>query len=344
MLGVERLEGLQTLARSTIICSARVASSFISARIRAGNMAIPDFQTVMLPLLKCLSDREEHAKRTLVDELADFFTLSDEERNTLLPSGKQATFDNRVAWALSHMGKAGLVRSPRRSHYQLTDRGFQILSRGLSRVDMKVLSEFPEYVAFRTPRSLAGPVTPASLVATSPSEDEISPTESIELAYQRLRDELARELLQQIMACSPTFFERLVIDLLLKMGYGGTRRDAGEAIGKSGDGGIDGIIKEDRLGLDVVYIQAKRWEGSVGRPEIQKFAGALQGQRARKGIFITTSAFTKEASQFSAMIESKIVLIDGESLAQLMIDHNVGVASVVSYELKRVDSDYFENT
>jgi restriction system protein len=305
-------------------------------------MAIPDFQTVMLPLLQCLSDREEHVKRALVDRLADHFKLSDEERNTLLPSGKQATFDNRIAWALTHMGKAGLVQAPRRSHYQLTDRGAQILSRGGSRVDMKVLGEFPEYVAFRAPKTPSGASTPAPVAISANSEDDISPTESIELSYQRLRDELARELLQQIMACSPAFFERLVVDLLLRMGYGGTRRDAGEAIGRSGDGGIDGIIKEDRLGLDVVYIQAKRWDGVVGRPEIQKFAGALQGQRARKGIFITTSGFTKEAVQFGAMIDTKIVLIDGENLAQLMIDHNVGVAAVVSYELKRVDSDYFE--
>jgi restriction system protein len=304
-------------------------------------MAIPDFQTVMLPLLRVLEAGRERAKRDLVDELAEHFNLSDEERNALLPSGRQATFDNRIAWALSHMSKAGLVVSPRRSYYQLTERGAQVLSRGLDRVDMKVLSEFPEYVAFRTPKIGSGVVSPPQTL-NSTSVEEISPTESIELSYQRLRDELARELIQQIMACSPTFFERLVVDLLLKMGYGGTRRDAGEAIGRSGDGGIDGIIKEDRLGLDVVYIQAKRWEGPVGRPEIQKFAGALQGQRARKGIFITTSNFTKDAVQFASVIDSKIVLLDGETLAQLMIDHNVGVASVVSYELKRVDSDYFE--
>lgn len=307
-------------------------------------MAIPDFQTVMLPLLQVMADRKEHAKRALVDRLADDFKLTDAERNVLLPSGRQATFDNRVAWALTHMGKAGLVESTRRSHYKLTDRGAQVLSRGKNRVDMKVLAEFPEYIAFRTPKPGLNGNTGSSPATAGDPDSELSPTESIELAYQRLRDELARELLQQIMACSPAFFERLVVDLLLKMGYGGTRRDAGSAIGKSGDGGIDGIIKEDRLGLDVVYIQAKRWEGTVGRPEIQKFAGALQGQRARKGIFITTSNFTKEASQFVSMIESKIVLIDGETLAQLMIDHNVGVAAVVNYELKRVDSDYFEDT
>ena len=173
------------------------------------------------------------------------------------------------------------------------------------------------------------------------STAEQTPEEEIEAAYQRIRNELADEIVQQIMSCSPSFFERLVVDLLVRMGYGGTRKDAGQAVGKSGDGGIDGIIKEDRLGLGVIYLQAKRWEGPVGRPEIQKFVGALQGQRARRGIFITTSSFTREALQYTSMIENKVVLIDGEMLAQLMIDHGVGVSSVASYEIKRVDTDYF---
>ncbi|NIS54245.1 MAG: restriction endonuclease, partial [Phycisphaerae bacterium] len=168
-----------------------------------------------------------------------------------------------------------------------------------------------------------------------------TPEEILELAYQKMRDDLTDKLLNTIKTCSPSFFERLVIDLLLNMGYGGTRKDAGKAIGKTGDGGIDGIIKEDRFGLDIIYIQAKRWEASVGRPEIQKFAGALQGQRARKGIFITTSNFTKEAEQYVSNIDSKIILIDGDYLAQLMIDHNVGVHTSSSYEIKGIDSDYF---
>ena len=172
---------------------------------------------------------------------------------------------------------------------------------------------------------------------------EQTPEEEIEAAYQRIRNDLADEIVQQIMSCSPAFFERLVIDLLVRMGYGGTRKDAGQAVGKSGDGGIDGIIKEDRLGLDVIYLQAKRWEGTVGRPEIQKFVGALQGQRARRGIFITTSSFTKEAVQYTSMIENKVVLIDGEMLAKLMIDHGVGVSAVATYEVKRVDTDYFSD-
>ncbi|MBP6472605.1 MAG: restriction endonuclease, partial [Chloroflexi bacterium] len=174
------------------------------------------------------------------------------------------------------------------------------------------------------------------------TDDGQTPEEEIESVYQQLRKELASELLDTIKGCSATFFERLVVDLLVEMGYGGTRQDAGQAIGKTSDGGIDGIIKEDRLGLDIVYIQAKKWDGTtIGRPEIQKFAGALQGQRARKGVFITTSTFTQQAKDYASLIDSKIVLIDGELLAQLMIDYNMGVSLVVSYEIKRVDTDYF---
>ncbi len=204
------------------------------------------------------------------------------------------------------------------------------------RIDAAFLKRFPEFLEF---------VGAKKDKQAAPASDELNnnetPEEMIEAAYQKLRQGLAVELLQTIKSCSPAFFERLVIDLLVKMGYGGTRKDAGQAIGKSGDGGIDGIIKEDRLGFDVVYVQAKRWDNVVSRPEIQKFAGALQGQRAKKGVFITTSSFTRDARDYVSMIESKIVLIDGDLLAQLMIDFNIGVTAVASYELKRVDSDYF---
>ena len=218
----------------------------------------------------------------------------------------------------------------------------QVLETEPARVDMKYLERYPEFVAFRTKRNRSdGDRSPDISFPQNEAVENETPEEAIEAAHQRLRNELAEELLQQIMACSPAFFERLVVDLLLRMGYGGTRKDAGQAIGRSGDGGIDGIIKEDRLGLDAIYIQAKRWEGSVGRPEIQKFVGALQGQRARKGIFITTSSFTRDATNYASMIENKVVLIDGEMLAKLMIDSNVGVSAIVTYDIKRVDSDYF---
>jgi restriction system protein len=197
------------------------------------------------------------------------------------------------------------------------------------------LDRFPAYRTFRTQSKVDVPVV------GSPPSNTLTPQEYIESGYQQLRINLAAELLTRVQECSPDFFERLVVELLLAMGYGGSRQEAGQAVGKSGDGGIDGIIKEDRLGLDVIYIQAKRWEGSVGRPEVQKFAGALQGQRAHKGIFLTTSSFTKEAVAFAAAIDSKMVLIGGEELVALMIDHNIGVTLVASYEIKRVDTDYF---
>jgi restriction system protein len=300
-------------------------------------MAIPDYQSIMLPLLKFAGDGEEHSLREAIEDLADEFSLTDEERKELLPSGRQATFDNRVGWARTYMKKAGLLESTKRGYFQITERGLDVLKQNPPEINNAFLRQFPEFVEFQTPKQRK---------VEEDTEQDISetrtPEEEIESAYQGVRQELATELLQTIKSCSPTFFERLVVDVLVKMGYGGTRKDAGQAVGRSGDGGIDGIIKEDRLGLDIVYIQAKRWDGPVGRPEIQKFAGALQGQRARKGIFITTSAFTQSAQDYVSRIDSKIVLIDGDTLAQLMIDYNIGVTTVTSYELKRMDSDYFE--
>jgi restriction system protein len=209
------------------------------------------------------------------------------------------------------------------------------------KLNSKFLERYPEFIAFR---GKSGKAIKQKPKAVTEEADEQTPLEAIEAAYQTIRNSLVTELLQQIKACSPEFFERLVVDVLVKIGYGGTRQDAGRAIGKSGDEGIDGIINEDRLGLDVIYIQAKRWEGTVSRPEIQKFVGALQGQKARKGIFITTSAFSRQAQEYSSSIETNVVLIDGEALANLMIDHDVGTTLISSYEIKRVDSDYFDET
>ncbi len=299
-------------------------------------MSIPDFQSMMLPLLEFASDGQEHSLRETIEVLADQFSLSDEERNELLPSGQQSIFDNRVGWARTHMKKAGLLESTRRGHYKITPRGQEVLRSNPPKINIAFLKQFPEFVEFLRPsRDKAGEIDDQESIETR------TPEEVIETAYQKVRQELATELLQVIKKHPPALFERLVIDLLIKMGYGGTRKDAGQAIGRSGDGGIDGIIKEDRLGLDIVYIQAKRWEGNVGSPEIQKFAGALQGQRAKKGVFITTSAFSQAALDYVSRIDSKIVLIDGDMLAQLMIDFNIGVTSVAAYELKRIDSDYF---
>jgi restriction system protein len=298
-------------------------------------MAIPDFQRLMLPLLQHFGDGKEHANQETLDALAGLLQLTTAERAQLLPSGKQALFTNRLAWAKSHLKQAGLIASPRRGVYGITARGAEVLRHPPDIINMRFLDQFPAYRTFRTR-------TKAEVqVGENPPSTTLTPQEYIESGYQQLRITLATELLTRVQECSPDFFERLVVELLLAMGYGGSRQEAGQAVGKSGDGGIDGIIKEDRLGLDVIYIQAKRWEGAVGRPEVQKFAGALQGQRARKGIFLTTSSFTKEAVAFAAAIDSKIVLIGGEELVTLMIDHNIGVTPVASYDIKRVDTDYF---
>lgn len=298
-------------------------------------MTIPGFLDITLPLLRVAADGEEHLLRETVEQFSDRFDLTKEERNELLPSGREATFHNRVGWARTYMKKAGLLESTRRGHFRITQRGRDVLEQSPERIDIGFLDQYPEFVEFRKPKRQQDdpPIVDPDI--------ERTPDEEIEQAYQGFRQGLAQDLLDTVKEASAAFFERLVIDLLVKMGYGGTRRDAGLAVGGSGDGGIDGIIKEDRLGLDVVYIQAKRWEGTVGRPEIHKFAGALMGQNARKGIFITTSGFTAAAREYVSRIDSKIVLIDGEELAQLMIDHNVGVAPFAVYELKRVDLDYF---
>ena len=273
----------------------------------------------------------------LRESLSDFFTLSDDERLELLPSGTQPVFDNRVAWATVYLHKAVLLERPKRGHYQITERGLSALNENPEKINIKFLEKFPEFIEFKNKKREEKRKPPRIKDGLL----EINPEEALENAYQEIQRTLASDLLQTIKGCTPAFFERLVIDVLIKMGYGGSRREAGQAMGKSGDGGIDGIIKEDKLGLDIIYIQAKRWDGTVGRPEIQKFAGALQGQRARKGIFITTSNFTKDASEYVLNIESKIILIDGERLAELMIENNVGVSSIGSYKIKKIDSDYF---
>lgn len=297
-------------------------------------MAIPDYQTVMKPLLHLAEDGAEHSFRSSVDTLAGHFALSEEERRELLPSGSP-TFNSRVSWASTYLRKAKLLESTRRGYFRITPRGEYALKESHA-IHAKYLERFPEFVAFQS-RETRNQATPVRL----DEDDSATPEEAIENAYQALRNQLIDELLEQVMNCSPIFFERLVVDLLVEMGYGGTRKDAGRAIGRSGDEGIDGIISEDRLGLDVIYIQAKKWEGTVGRPEIQKFVGALQGQRARKGIFITTSNFSAEATRYVVMIENKVILIDGQTLAGFMIDHGVGVSPLAAYEIKRVDSDYF---
>jgi len=302
-------------------------------------VAIPDYQTVMLPLLRYAGDGEEHSLRETIDALADEFALTPDERKALLPSGQQRVFANRVGWARTYLTKAGLLEKTRRSHWTISERGRQVLAANPARIDVKFLRQFEEFLEFQ---ALKGTRSGAGVSTTEVTADQdTTPEESLEAAYGRLRDALVGEVIQQVKSAPPSLFETIVVELLLKMGYGGSRQDAGRAIGRSGDEGIDGIIKEDRLGLDIIYIQAKRWEATVGRPEVQKFAGALQGQRAKKGIMITTSSFSSEARDFVSKIDNKIVLLDGEELAEYMIDHNLGVSPMANYEVKKIDTDYF---
>ena len=304
-------------------------------------MAVPDFQSLMLPVLSQLRNGQEQSTAEIRDAIAAQVALSADDLAQLLPSGKQTVFSNRVAWAQGYLKQAGLVESPKRGIYRITDRGRSVLSESPARIDIEYLNRFPEFVAFRSAK-VTNEVAAAQHGSALPEAIEaLTPDEQIRLGYERLRQNLAARLLERVKQVAPKSFEDLVVDLLVRMGYGGSREDASAVVGGAGDEGIDGIIKEDRLGLDTVYIQAKRWNSTVGRPEIQRFAGALQGQRARKGVFITTSGFTAEAHEYAANLQTTIVLIDGPQLAQLMLEHGVGVSEVGSIKVLRLDEDYF---
>ncbi|GCL51430.1 Mrr restriction system protein [Microcystis aeruginosa NIES-3804] len=304
-------------------------------------MPIPDFQSIMLPLLKILADGKVYKYREIFEALVREFQVTEAERKEMLPSGQQEIFANRVGWAKTYLKKAGLIESPQRATFVISEKGKEILSQNPARIDAKFLRQFPEFQEFNRVNKQNETITLESNLSTS--DQEQNPEELLENSYQEIRQALATDLLSILRKLSPDAFEKLVVELLVKMGYGGSIRDAGKAVGKSGDQGIDGIIKEDRLGLDIIYIQAKRWadNNAVGRPEIQKFVGALAGQGAKKGIFITTSYFTQEALEYAPRNEIKIVLIDGEELGQLMIDYNLGVSTQKIYEIKRIDHDYF---
>jgi restriction system protein len=302
-------------------------------------MSIPDFQSMMLPLLGIFADQKEHSIQETTDLLALKYQLSDDDLNEILPSGKQTRFQNRVGWARTYLAKAKLIQSNRRAYYQITSRGQEVLKNRPERIDMKYLERFPEYVKFKEREVTAKPPKPDE------PEKPKTPEEVFEDAYDQIRANLAESVLENVLKSSPSFFERLVVELLVNMGYGGSRKDAAKAVGQSGDEGIDGTIDEDRLGLDTIYIQAKRWkiDQRVGRPEIQKFVGALAGKRAKKGIFITTSHFSNDALKYVNDIDAKVILIDGRKLAEFMIDYGVGVTEITSFKLKKIDYDYFEN-
>lgn len=301
---------------------------------------IPDYQTCMLPLLTLLKDGKEHSSKELIAKLIFDFNLTEEEINEQLPSQRQPTINNRIHWANIYLRKAGLIDSVSRGIYRITEEGLRVLNENPTRIDVKFLSKYPDFVEFQKGTSKV-----ISTKNEKNQELEITqtPEEALATIYSQLSSALAHDLLEKVLAQTPYFFENLVVELLVKMGYGGSIEDAGKAIGKSGDEGIDGVIKEDKLGLDVIYVQAKRWQqnNTVGRPDLQAFVGALAGQGGKKGVFITTSSFTREAEAYNPQ-NVKIVRIDGKKLAQLMIDYNIGVSTRAVYEIKRIDLDYFE--
>lgn len=273
-------------------------------------MAVPDFQSFFKPLLEIAADGKEHSIKEARELIATKMNISEEDVKELLPSGIQTKFDNRIAWAKSYFVQAKVLEAPRRAYFRITERGLELLKKGYERIDVKILNQYPEFVEFHTMKT--APSTDNGQQDTLPLE---TPEETLQKAYQNIRSDLSAEILEKIKSNSPQFFERLVVDIMVSLGYGGSRADAGKSIGQSGDEGIDGIIKEDRLGLDVIYLQAKRWDGTVGRPEIQKFVGALHGKRAKKGVFITTGRFSDDAVKYVESIDPKVILIDGRTLS-----------------------------
>lgn len=301
-------------------------------------MPIPDFQSIMLPLLQVLTDGKEWRMRDVTEALASRFQLTPQERAEMLPSGQQTLFSNRVAWAKTHLKAAGLLLNPTRGKVSLSDEGRRVLATNPDGINCRFLRQYPTYLDLVKPRS----EETDDQDVPDEAETNQTPLELMDESFHALRRATADELLVKLRECSPGFFEKVVVRLLQAMGYGGV---AGEALvtGRSGDAGIDGIIKEDKLGLDVVCIQAKRWEGTVGRPVIQGFVGSMDFVRARKGVILTTSQFSRDAVEFVDRIEGKkVVLIDGPQLADLMIDHNVGVLPTKNYELKEVSNDFFD--
>lgn len=304
-------------------------------------MPVPDFQTLMLPVLENLADGREARLRDTMQPLAKHFALTPAEFEERLPNGRQARFRNRVSWAHIYLKEAGLLQRPSRGVYRISARGRELLASKPPRIDIHFLERYPEFVEFRQRGSREDVEAPGTEPVKAGDDPALTPDELINTGYAQLRAGLASQLLERVMSASPAFFENLVVEVLVAMGYGGSHEDAARVVGRSGDGGIDGVIKQDRLGLEHIYVQAKRWEGTVSRPEIQRFAGALQGQRARKGVFITTSDFTRDAREYAANLQTTLVLVNGSLLAELMIEYGVGVSEGQTFKLKKLDEDYF---
>ena len=306
-------------------------------------MITPDFQSFFYPILKLASDQKEHSLNEVRDYLTEYFQLTDEVKSERVPSGAQTKFDNRIYWTKSYFGKAKLIENTKRAHFRITERGLKFLNKFNSNFTVKDLKTIDEFKEFNEGTNREDKTT-TTTVTLKLKEETLTPLEQLEETFQFIHNELASELLEKIRINSWQFFEDLVIDLMIKMGYGGSKRKAGKSIQRTNDEGIDGIINEDKLGLDVIYLQAKMWqtETTISRPEVQKFVGALHGKRAKKGVFITTSSFTKGAIEYVKTIDPKVILIDGQTLTNLMIEHNVGTTVIESYQIKKIDLDYFE--
>jgi restriction system protein len=310
-------------------------------------MAVPDYQSLMRPLLDFSSDGHEKRIKDAIDGIATKLHLTDEDRVELLPSGKKTVLSDRVQWAATYLAKAGAIQRTKRAHFQITDLGRQLLKDHPDGISVPVLKQFPEFLDFLTGGSPGGSTNEQINIPVGSSEITSSvatPDEAIQQAEKQITDALKGQLLDRISELSPAFFESLVIDLIVAMGYGGSRASVVQRLGKSGDAGIDGVVNEDPLGLDVVYVQAKRYAAanSIGRDVIQQFAGALDGKRATKGIFLTTSSFTKGAAEYVNTIPKRIILIDGSELTRLMVQYGVGVRTEQTVEIKRIDLDYFD--
>lgn len=306
-------------------------------------MTVPDFQSFFYPILKFASDKNEHSLNEVRDYLTEYFQLTDEAKSERVPSGTQTKFDNRIYWTKSYFSKAKLIENTKRSHFRITERGLKFLNKHNSDIKIKDLKTIDEFKEFNegTNSTDDNRTEKTQIIST---DDTQTPLEKLEETFEFIQNELASELLDKIRVNSWQFFEDLVIDLMINMGYGGSKSKAGKSIQRTNDEGIDGIINEDKLGLDLIYLQAKMWqkETTISRPEVQKFVGALHGKRAKKGVFITTSSFTKGAIEYVKNIDPKVILIDGETLTNLMIEHNVGTTVIESYQIKKIDLDYFE--
>lgn len=299
-------------------------------------LTIPDYETIMLPLLRLAQDEIEHSSKDAIENLSEYFKLTREEKNKLYETKKVSIFYDRTHWALTYLKHANLVERTRRGFFKITQRGKHVLIQNPDKITDNFLRQFPEFLEFQTAKKIKKQSADVELFSNK------TPWELLEENYKKVTEQLASDLLTNVKNSTPEFFERLVVELLVSMGYGGSIKDAGRAVGKTGDEGIDGIIKEDILGLDSIYIQAKKWNGTIGRPDIQKFAGALQGQRAKKGIFISTGQFSNEAMEYVSKLDSKIVLVDGVRLTEYMIDNNLGVTLEKAFLLKKLDLDYFQ--